>query len=58
MKIFAKAKKQREYDGMWETLGLVKNYDQRYEYMYQNQKVVLVPDKWITIDVTREEPNV
>lgn len=50
-------KKQRELDGMWETIARVKDSDNAYTYINDaGTKVTLVPDKWITIRVSHNEP--
>lgn len=44
--------KQRAYDGKWERIAKVIDYDQKYTYMTDSgQKISLIPEKWITIGV-------
>jgi len=57
MKFLQMDKKQREYDGLWETLALVKDYDNAYVYNNDvGEKVTLVPNRWIAVRVTKNEP--
>lgn len=45
--------KQRAYDGKWEQLAKVKDYENTYTYTTDSgQKISLIPEKWITIGVT------
>lgn len=44
--------KQREYDGKWERIGKIVDYDNKYTYSTESgSKVTLIPEKWITLSV-------
>lgn len=44
--------KQRAYDGKWERLAKVMDYDSKYTYVTESgQKISLIPEKWVTIGV-------
>ena len=44
--------KQRAYDGKWERLAKVMDYEQKYTYVTESgQKISLIPEKWVTIGV-------
>ena len=44
--------KQREYDGKWEQIAKIVDYDNKYVYQTESGSgVTLIPEKWITIGV-------
>jgi hypothetical protein len=44
--------KQRAYDGKWEHIAKIVDFDNKYTYQTESgSKVTLVPEKWITIGV-------
>ena len=44
--------RQREYDGSWERLAKVRDYENAYTYVSDSgYKVTHVPEKWLTIGV-------
>jgi hypothetical protein len=44
--------KQREYDGKWEKLARVMDYDNKYVYKSESgQRMTYVPTKWTTVGV-------
>jgi len=44
--------KQRAYDGKWERIAKVMDYEQKYTYVTESgQKISLIPEKWITVGV-------
>lgn len=52
MKIIREEIRQRAFDGKWERLGLVPDYDNIYTYSTESgAKVNLIPEKWITLKV-------
>lgn len=52
-------KKQRAFDGMWETIAKIEDHDNAYSYKTETgQEITLTPEKWITIRVTKDEPHV
>jgi hypothetical protein len=43
---------QRAYDGKWERIARVKDYENSYTHNNEaGLKTVLIPDKWITVKV-------
>lgn len=44
--------KQREYDGKWEKLAKVMDYDNKYVYKTESgNRMTYVPEKWMTVGV-------
>lgn len=44
--------KQRAYDGRWERMIKVMDYDEKYTYQTESgSRVTLIPEKWITVGV-------
>lgn len=44
--------KQREFDGKWERIGKIVDYDSKYTYTTDSgSKVTLIPEKWVTLGV-------
>lgn len=44
--------KQRAYDGKWERIARIMDYDNKYVYKSETgQKMTYIPTKWITIGV-------
>lgn len=44
--------KQRAFDGKWERLGKIVDYDNKYSYMTESgSRVSLIPTKWVTLGV-------
>jgi hypothetical protein len=44
--------KQRAYDGKWERIAKIMDYEQKYTYSTESgQKVSLIPEKWVTVGV-------
>lgn len=44
--------KQRAYDGKWERIIKVMDYDNKYTYDTESgSKVSLIPEKWMTVGV-------
>lgn len=44
--------KQRAYDGKWERLVKVMDFDNKYDYSTESgTKVSLIPEKWVTVGV-------
>ena len=44
--------KQREFDGKWEKLAKVMDYDNKYVYKTESgNKMTYVPEKWMTVGV-------
>ena len=44
--------KQRAFDGKWERIGKVPDFDNKYSYKTDTgSRVTLVPEKWITLGV-------
>lgn len=44
--------KQRAYDGKWELIAKVQDFDNKYVYTTESgNKVSLIPEKWITVKV-------
>ena len=44
--------KQRAYDGKWEKLARVMDYDNKYVYKSESgQRMTYVPTKWMTVGV-------
>ena len=44
--------KQRAYDGKWERIGRIVDYDNKYTYGTESgSKVTLIPEKWVTLGV-------
>ena len=44
--------KQRAFDGKWERIAKIVDYDNRYTYTTDSgSKVTLIPEKWITLGV-------
>lgn len=52
-------KKQREFDGMWETIAKIQDHENAYSWQSETGiTFTYIPEKWITINVTEDEPNV
>lgn len=44
--------KQRAFDGKWERLGKIVDFDNKYTYQTESgSKVTLIPEKWVTLGV-------
>ena len=44
--------RQREFDGKWERLAKIVDYDNKYTYTTESgSKVTLIPEKWVTLGV-------
>lgn len=44
--------RQRAYDGKWERLGKIIDYDNKYTYETSSgSSVALIPEKWVTLGV-------
>mgnify|MGYP000140202005 CR=1 FL=1 len=44
--------KQRAYDGKWERICKVVDFDNKYSYETETgSKVTLIPEKWVTLGV-------
>jgi hypothetical protein len=44
--------KQRAYDGKWELLGKIKDFENTYSYKTESGITIsLIPEKWITVNV-------
>jgi hypothetical protein len=44
--------KQRDFDGKWERIAKIVDYDNRYTYTTDSgSKVTLIPEKWVTVGV-------
>lgn len=44
--------KQRAYDGKWERIGKIVDYDNEYTYSTESgSRVTLIPEKWVTLGV-------
>jgi hypothetical protein len=44
--------KQREFDGKWERIAKIMDYENKYTYSTESgQKVSLIPEKWVTVAV-------
>lgn len=44
--------KQRAFDGKWERIGKIVDFDNKYTYETESgSKVTLIPEKWITLGV-------
>lgn len=44
--------KQRAYDGKWEKLARIMDYDNKYVYKSESgQRMTYVPTKWMTVGV-------
>jgi hypothetical protein len=44
--------KQRAFDGKWERLGKIVDFDNKYTYETESgSKVTLIPEKWVTLGV-------
>lgn len=44
--------KQREFDGKWERIAKIVDYDNKYSYETESSsRVTLIPEKWVTIGV-------
>lgn len=43
---------QREYDGRWEYIAKIMDYDNAYKYSNESgTTMTLIPEKWITLKV-------
>jgi hypothetical protein len=44
--------KQRAYDGKWERIAKIVDYDNKYTYSTESgSRVSLIPEKWVTLGV-------
>lgn len=44
--------KQRAFDGKWERIAKIMDYDNKYVYKTETgQRVTYVPEKWVTVGV-------
>jgi hypothetical protein len=44
--------KQREFDGKWEKLAKIMDYDNKYVYKTDSgNRMTYVPEKWMTVGV-------
>lgn len=44
--------KQRAFDGKWERIGKIVDYDNKYTYQTESgSRVTLIPEKWVTLGV-------
>jgi hypothetical protein len=44
--------KQREYDGKWEKLAKIMDYDNKYVYKTESgSRITYTPEKWTTVGV-------
>lgn len=52
MNILETAWKQRSYDGKWEKLAKVMDYDNKYVYKSESgSNLTYIPTKWMTVGV-------
>jgi hypothetical protein len=52
MKILETQFKQREYDGKWEKIVKVIDYDNKYVYKSESgHRLTYIPEKWMTVGV-------
>ena len=52
MNILETAWKQRDYDGKWEKLAKVMDYDNKYVYKSESgSNLTYMPTKWMTVGV-------
>lgn len=52
MNILETAFKQRDYDGKWEKLAKVMDYDNKYVYKSESgSNLTYIPTKWMTVGV-------
>jgi len=52
MNILETAWKQRDYDGKWEKLAKVMDYDNKYVYKSESgSNLTYIPTKWTTVGV-------
>lgn len=44
--------KQRAYDGKWERIAKIIDYENKYTYSTESgSRVTLIPEKWVTVGV-------
>jgi hypothetical protein len=44
--------KQRAFDGKWERIVKIVDYENKYSYETEsNSRVTLIPEKWVTVGV-------
>jgi len=44
--------KQRAFDGKWERIGKIVDFDNKYTYQTESgSRVTLIPEKWVTLGV-------
>jgi hypothetical protein len=44
--------KQRAFDGKWERIGKIVDFDNKYAYETESgSKVTLIPERWVTLGV-------
>jgi hypothetical protein len=52
MNILETAFRQREFDGKWEKIAKVMDYDSKYVYKTESgNKMTHIPTKWVTTNV-------
>jgi hypothetical protein len=52
MKVLETQFKQREYDGKWERIVKVPDYENAYVYSTEGGNMIkILPEKWITVGV-------
>jgi hypothetical protein len=52
MNILETAWKQRDYDGKWEKLAKIMDYDNKYVYKSESgSNLTYIPTKWMTVGV-------
>ena len=52
LKILETQFKQRAYDGKWERIARIVDFDNKYTYSTESgSKVTLIPEKWVTLGV-------
>lgn len=52
MQILEEDFKQRAFDGKWERIGKIKDFDNSYSFVNENgQSMTHIPTKWITLGV-------
>jgi len=44
--------KQRAFDGKWERIGKIVDFDNKYTYQTESgSRVTLIPERWVTLGV-------
>lgn len=58
MEFLEVSKHFRGYDNKWETIARILDHDNSYSFKSEDgRKMTIIPEKWITINVTSDEPN-